>query len=169
MKLAGLLLMAGSFLLFAFVRLGNYKERLEDLKKAILSTQHIKNELSVQPAIIQEMFNNIAKRCSGEERMFFENMSEEMNMLGDRSFYDIWKDNVNSYFSQLCDDERYELIKLGSNLGSCPVDMQIAYISHCQIFMEEILQKEKAQYPQIHRLYIGLSAAAAATVIIVFI
>lgn len=169
MKLTGLLLIAASFIFFALVRLKLIKDRIQIIHKALLFIQSIKRELAAEPVPMPEMFYNIAQKLGSGENAVFAKLSEDMDMLGEKSFYEIWKDNITKYFPGLLENEEFELIKLGSSLGIYAVEIQIENITRCEIYLAEIMQKEKEAYPQIHRLYMGLSAAAAAALIIVFI
>ena len=169
MKITGLLLTAASFIFFALVRLKIFKDRIQIIQRTLQFIQSIKRELAAEPVPMPEMFYNISKKLGSGENAIFLKLSEDMEMLGEKSFYEIWKSNIPEFFPGLLEDEEYEIIKLGSSLGLYAVEIQIENITRCEIYLAEIMQKEKEAYPQIHKLYMGLSAAAAAALIIVFI
>jgi len=169
LKSVGLFLIAASIICSAMVRLKIYRQRISAMQHIIAFLRAIKRKLSVEPAPMREMFLSIEEQSCGTEKSFFGKISEDLNMLGERSFFDIWCANIEIFFPELLRSERYELNNLGSVLGSCPVDMQLAYVSSCEEYFMQILHRDKLQYPQKQKLCIGLSAAAAAAVIIVFI
>ena len=169
MKLVGLLFLAASFLGFTLVRLNTYNLRFSILKRLISFLEHIERELSVQPVQLQEMFSAIAGKVRTEDSAIFFRLSEALELLGDKGFQEIWEENIDFFFSSLSVDEKHEIYRIGAKLGFCPVEMQLKCISGCRKYFTEILQKEKKDYPQNRKLYLGLTAAAAGAMIIVFI
>lgn len=168
MKVVGLIFAASSFILFAAIKLRAYRDRIMTVQEVLDFLQRIKQELSSMPAPMQDMFLNIAEKNPNGKNIFLK-LAEDMNLLGEKCFYDIWKENIIAFFPQLSIDEKHEIISLGAGLGFSSTQMQIKLIENCEELLSETVREEKNAYPKIHKLYIGLSAAAAAALIIVFI
>lgn len=169
MKIIALVLAAASTLSFALIYLKSFGEKLAAVQSVIEFLRGINRALSVEPAPMQEMFHSLAERSAGRECEIFRHISGDLDLLGEKSFYKIWCDNIAFFYPELLQNERNELTNIGASLGICPVDMQIKHISDCEVFFADILQSDRARYPQIKKLSIGLSSAAAAAIIIVFI
>jgi len=169
LKIIALILAAASTVGFGLTYLKSFREKLAATKSVIEFLRGINRALTVEPVPMQEMFQSMAERSSGRECEIFRHISKDLDLLGEKSFYTIWCDNIALFYPELLQNERNELNNIGASLGICPLDMQIKHISDCEVFFTEALQRDMTRYPQIKKLSIGLSSAAAAAIIIVFI
>ena len=169
MRTWGIVLMAVACLLTSFQILLIRRERIRALGDLAAALRLLQGELSLRGESLPRLFETIAGRCSGVGRELFEAVSRESGRLGEERFERIWRECVDGVACILRQQERERLGRVGEVLGHVELDLQLQVLEETTTALRLEMEQEEARLPEERRLYLGLGAAAAATLGIVLL
>ena len=130
------------------------------LREMCAALKLMQGELSLTSTPIPALFSLLKGRTQGSAAVFFGELSEQMDRLGEDRLAELWAASVRSRCGMLAPPEREALTELGEVLGRYDPDMQALAIDRCWREMHERLQQAEKAFPDQRRLLLGLGLSA---------
>lgn len=152
-----------------FMGVWRLKKRSEALEGLITSLQLMESEICSRMTPMREVLELLAQRAPQSVRGLYRRAYEDMNDLGRRSFYAIWKGAVlSSRELRLREDEAQVLTELGLCLGRYDVREQAEAISRVRRRLEPALaraEEERRRDTKLHAFF-GLASGLFAVILL---
>lgn len=154
LKIIGSFFVISGCFAWGYMKCTNAKDRiiqLDIIKKVIIM---LRGEIKYSGTSLPESLKHISERINiSFIREFFENVSSDLNQMTEKSFKNIWYENISHYFenSALSKTDLEQFKNLGDNLGYLDRDMHLntidLYLEHLNMDLknatEEIAEKCK--------------------------
>lgn len=152
--LGSAMLMLGAFLLGA--RLCRERRKHEALLKDLIQAlSFIKGELELRASPISELLE-CPGAAEGEAGAFFASLRAALPQLGERSFAELWFQELRRCLPELAGEEREALEGLGQILGRMDLDTEVQALSTCVACLARRLEEERRNAPNYDRVSLGL-------------
>ena len=145
------------------------QSRLRTLRELLSVLEQLQGELELRSPPLPELFAQLALSAQGETSGFLRSMAEDLDQLGERSFFELWRQRVLCCLASLPPTARDELIRLGMVLGRLDLEAELRGLSACRAVLGRELEQLRSQAPARRRLILGLSAAAGLVAVILMI
>jgi len=145
------------------------KNRIKAMRSLCMALELMEAELSAKICPINELCCFLAERSELEVKYFFNSIICEMNILGEKSFSEIWIDAARGSFCFLDKDELEELCLLGDVLGKFELDKQLESIKICRMRFTDVYSKNYNAFPEKKKMRMAALMAFGAMLIIVLV
>ena len=142
--------------------------RLHRLRALFDAFVFLTGELAGKQAPLPELVRSCCQYAQGDIRPFFQQLSEGLQRLGEKSFYDIWKETA-MRLSLLTERERRELIALGKQLGRTELPRQLAALDGFCRFLSTTLDREERMIRNDRKLFLCIPSAMGALLTILLL
>ncbi|MBR3473928.1 MAG: stage III sporulation protein AB [Oscillospiraceae bacterium] len=129
----------------------------------------LRGELELRAAPIPDLLLSLSEKNGGEIACFLRRVCSGMERIGEVSFSLIWRQAGESCLFYLQREEKEEIFRLGSVLGSLDLDAQLRALRYCCGFLQARLEEERRAYPVRRRLTLGLCACGAVLAIVMIL
>jgi len=168
MKFAGILLiiLGGVFIGMKFVYQMN--RRIDILSDVVLSLNVLLNEISFGRTAFEDIFSRLGK-INGDTGDFYKNCCEDMKTVPRIPLDEIWQMNIEKLFrgTASASRERDIMVSLGHELGMSDYNAQVRSISYAIKELSDIEKEARNISDKKCRMYMGLSVALSAMVVII--
>ncbi len=169
MKLLGFLLISFSSALCGLCYVSSKKDRISELESFADMLGLMRGELTCRFSPLTELAAKLSENSVGKAASFLKVLTLNLEMLGERVFYDIWCESLNVCVSELDKSEAEAVKALGNILGRFDVETQAVAIDEVTAILKKSISEEKSQLPQLKRLSLGVSASAGAILAILLV
>lgn len=169
MRLLGAVMALISCGAMGFIYNRSLRERMNTLSAMCEALTMMKVELSCRMCALPELIEALSERSKCDAAVFFAGISSRLSSLGEHSFDELWRECAEKSFTALGENERREIVSLGSILGRGALDAQIAEIDRCTSVLHLALESARAEHPQQSKLALGMSFAAGMLLVIMLI
>jgi len=169
MKMLGFLLISLSSALCGLCYISLKKDRVSELEAFSDMLTLMQGELLCRLSPLTELAAKLSENTEGKAGSFLKILALNLEMLGERAFYDIWCESLNVCVSELNKNELEAIKSLGNILGRYDVKTQTKAIDEVIEVLKRSALCEKDQLPQLKRLSMGISASAGAILAILLV
>lgn len=167
MRLWGAVLIVAGAALLGMCAVRQLKQREKNLQELIAGLEIVQRELSNRLTPIPELLMQASEQTAGEIAVFFRCCAEEIKCMDGKTFWTIWKKNLNSLHLERTDRETLE--RLGGVLGRYDDEVQCQSIEKAIKRLEGLRQQAAVRSVQLGKVYTVLSLAGGALLVIFFI
>ena len=153
------------FIIFSGLGIGiggaaELRRRVKTLSDFIATFVTIRAEITIRAATIPEIMENLGRSSPHTVRPFYARVGENMHLIGERSFADIWRRNIGrSGELGLKEEELAEIIALGASLGRYDAKEQESAINLCISRLNALLEVAREEARTGGKLAMGLGIA----------
>ncbi len=163
--LGAVLLILGAFLLGT--RLCRERKRHEALLgELVQALTSMKGELQLRSAPLSELLDRPGG-AKGEAAAFFAAVRAALPQLGEKSFAQLWQQELGCCLPDLDREEKEELERLGQILGRMDLEAEVQALSACLTYLSERLAEERRKAPNDRRVSLGLCLCGGLLLVIV--
>jgi stage III sporulation protein AB len=155
-RVLGFFLLQAAALLFFRQYRQRGKRQLDTLRSFADMLEHLRGILEADSPPMPELLQTLLRRCRGDAGAFIETLAHSMDMLGSRSFYELWRQALREKSGLLDPDILYELESLGEILGRYELKVQLEAVDLCRAMLLKALNKLQKEQPQASRLTLAL-------------
>lgn len=169
MKLFGALLIMSAFFAVGITKAAELKNELFTLRGVIRLTELMKNEIVTRRTRLPALSEMLASASDKYTARFANGFCTELDLLGQRSFADIWRESVQNGLSALSNDCKNELVSLGGSIGRYDAELQQAAFERC---IEKLTDSEKQlsyTYLSNRKVYLGVFGGTGLIAVILLI
>lgn len=145
------------------------QNRLRTLRELLSALEQLQGQLELRSPPLPDLFAELADCAQGECCGFLRGIAEDLDQLGERSFYELWRRQVQRCLVSLPPTARDELIRLGTVLGRLDLEAELRGLSACRKVLGGQLEQLRSQEPSRRRVILGLSAATGLVAVILMI
>ena len=157
MKVVGAVLLICACTLFGIGQARKLYFRQSCIAGVLDSLRFIDAELKNGSVPIPEIFSELSKYPNSKLKMYYVNLNEKMNSLGEESLSEIWGGcAMNDQSISLSARQRQELCKVGNYLGRYSEIEQSEAINACINHLQDDLKRSAEKARQGAKLYTGL-------------
>lgn len=169
MRMVGFVLLQLAALLFALRQIGCKKREEEGLASFCAMLEQLVGLLGSEAAPMPELISALILRSDGCASAFLQTLAGSMDRLGERCFFELWKNALDASSIALEPEDRQTLEELGSVLGRYELETQLRAVESCRTALCRRLDALRQELPQMKRLTLGFSLAASAFIGIILI
>ena len=155
-KLLGFLAMQASAVLLSVQQYSGKRRKLENLRVFCEMLQQLSGILASAAPPMPELLKILLQRSQGEARLFTERLFRSMDMLGEKSFQELWNRALTEASFPFSDDILAELEALGDVLGRYDLDAQLQALEACREKLQKHAELLQDELPRASRITFGL-------------
>ncbi len=169
MRAAGLFCLAAAFLIAGICAVGEKRRRLRGLGELCGALELLQGELELREASLPELCRELKERGTGLGSRLFSRVEASMSMIGEASFSSLWNACVENCCGEQETAVRAELRRMGASLGRYDTGTQLRAIRSCEAALSRRREEQERAFSGERKLWLGLSAAAGALLVLVLI
>lgn len=169
MKIIGLVLLTAAAAAIGAFKASELKKSVASLSELIAFLEFMRNEICTRRTPMKQLLsaNTLPEyQCI---QPFTSALDEQLKMLCNMSFSQIWTKCVNEYILLISEESRICLVNLGSSLGRYDAQLQAAAIDRCISELEREYKGLCADLKSNQKMYIGLGTGMGLIVSIILI
>ena len=143
------------------------KERLVLISDLVKMLDYMHTELSARPCRMDQLCRKTAKMFDWKIKDFSNAVSVEMDMLGEKSFQEIWNGCCRDKFKLLDGDSLSIISGLGESLGNFELSSQLTAIGNCGDGLRKKMQEQKEIYSNNSKINIAVPCSVACMILMV--
>lgn len=167
--LLGAILIAAASSALGLAYVNTAQRRLRALRSAEGLLKTVAGELSARLTPLPELFSRLEQSCDGPAAVFAAELNKRLNQLGERPFYVLWHESVETAFPMLSGEERELLSALGRCLGRYELERQLKELSLSLDQLSAAITRCSAALPERKRMGLGLAWTGGALLVIVLL
>lgn len=129
----------------------------------------LKGEICTRRAPMDEVFAVLEEGAAKPVRQFVSGAAEQLELLGEHSFAELWSGCAEKYLQQLSPASMSCVKSLGSSLGRYDAEMQCAAIERCMALLSQEQQDFKSGLNANKRMYIGIGSGTGLIIAILLL
>ncbi len=168
LKAAGAILILFSALYYGMAGYLRLKTRLNVMKDMTSALEIVKGEIKTKQMSVPDIICLLSRSTEGNVRQIFKNCEIRLSMIGEKTFFEIWKESIDEERS-LTDDEKAIIADVGKVLGRYDVETQLLSIDRTCRELERATgaAKEKMKRSGISRAVIYAAAGLILVIILI--
>lgn len=169
MSLIGAVMILAACVLAAMRMVREETSRLRTLRELSAALARLQAEMNLHLTDLPSLAKSLGGECSDRAGRFFAGLSAKLDKLGEKSFPQLWAENVRELLPELEAEDREAFLRLGQTLGRYELDEQLAAIERCRATLDRSASQLAQCLPERRRLAFGLMSAAGALLCILLI
>ncbi len=169
-RIAGIMLLLSMSALTGCLAAQSLKKRLTALRQLRIMLEKLRLMIRYEAPEVSEIAERLSRESGLSELEFLSAVCESITKRmdsGEASFYEIWNDAVDRHSGSFSAEDIMLIKRIGSSLGSCDCDGQIAMISLACEEADRLIMSADDQYKSKGRLYRSLGAVAGALLAVI--
>lgn len=143
--------------------------RLQTLRELSAALARLQAEMSLHLTDLPRLAQSLAGESTDRAGRFFAELYAKLDMLGEKSFSQLWEESVSETLPELGTENRAVFLRLGQTLGRYELGEQLAAIEECRTALDRSASRLAQSMPERRRLAFGLWSAAGALLCILLI
>lgn len=169
MKIIGLVLLTAAAAAIGVFKASELKKSVALLSELIAFLELMRNEICSRRTPMKQLLSANTLPEYKYIQSFTSALDEQLKLLGNISFFQIWTECVNEYILLISQESRRNLINLGSSLGRYDAQLQATAIDRCISELEREYKSLCANMRSNQKMYIGLGTGMGLIVSIILI
>ena len=170
LKAAGAVLIMTACCFWAFSAVGELRRHVRTLESLAASMNVLEGEIFCRLSPLGDVVRLLADNAQEPACCFYKRVDENMEKLGESSFYAIWREAVvNCSELNLTREENELLCELGMSLGRYDVDKQAQAIKYTERQLEYMVKRASEQSRKDGKLHAVFPLLAGVFVIIILL